>query len=151
MHAKILSAKWRPFCLGLNVLSSGICMICRPNWEWWEHAIYPPTTSIHSFLFHKHFFKIFQLYLFKIFESHSYLTGSKDFDDSEKWGNPLVENPHPWSQTEECTIQIVIMDSDCNASVSTWDMQLTCFLLVMGKPTGLHTSNTFISWTSHIG
>ena len=52
MHFKCLSAKWRPFCLGLNVL-----IICQ-----WHRVIFKRTTGLHAVIDHSNGFPRWQLY-----------------------------------------------------------------------------------------
>ena len=33
MHLKMLSGKWRPFCLGLNLLKQWLLIICDTHWN----------------------------------------------------------------------------------------------------------------------
>ena len=45
IHLKMSSAKWRPFCLGLNVLMYILCgSLVSFFWSWWPKDIITPVT-----------------------------------------------------------------------------------------------------------
>ena len=65
MHLKMSSAKWRPFCLGLNVLNSGWSLTCGARLIGFAETMATQSDLLHMWIYHnvlfcvereKHFF-----------------------------------------------------------------------------------------------
>ena len=94
MHLKMSSAKWRPFCLGLNVLKTGYLHSCssttRATSSFVDGSGKKPASIIHSV------FEFFQRYIMSCHEPPNFLQKSQKtlrMGSRDKWEFQLFFRP----------------------------------------------------------